>query len=34
MENAVSEIEVLEEGAETTEMISTCCAVGSQSARK
>jgi hypothetical protein len=34
MENAVSEIEVLEEGVETTEMISTCCVAGSQSARK
>lgn len=33
MENDVREVEILDEGAETTEMVSACCTGGTQSAR-
>jgi putative radical SAM-modified peptide len=34
MENAATEVEVLDEGAEETEMVSGCCPGGNASARK
>ena len=34
MENVTSDVEVLDEGVEHTEMVSTCCAGGNGSARK
>lgn len=33
MENGVSEVEVLDEGTENTEMLSACCTGGTSSAR-
>jgi putative radical SAM-modified peptide len=34
MENAATEVEVLDEGAEATEMVNGCCLGGNASARK
>jgi len=34
MENATSDVEVLDEGVELTEMVSACCPGGTTSARK